>query len=144
MDVRKYLSRYHNMKIKLKKLEDLYEHYTLMSESIPSTQFDQVRVSGTRSLEAPFVKWLNKAMEVHYEIEQIKKNLQNVKNEILSDICELDNPDYQRVLMYRYVDWLSWREIADKMFYSSASIRRMHDKSIEEIALIINGKDEQA
>lgn len=144
MDVKKYLSRYHNMKLKLEKLEYLHEDYIRMSHSIPGVQFDQIRVSGTKSLKAPFEKWIHKAMEVRYEIEQIKKNLQNVKNEILSDICELDNPDYQRVLMYRYVDWLSWREIADKMFYSSASIRRMHDKSIEEIALIINGKDEQA
>jgi DNA-directed RNA polymerase specialized sigma subunit len=144
MNAREYLSRYHNMRLKLEKLEYLHEDYIRMSHYIPGVQFDLIRVSGTKSLKAPFEKWVHKAMEVHYEIEQIKEDLQNIKNEILSAICDLENIDYKRILIYRYIDWLSWREIADKMFYSSASIRRMHDKAIEEIVLFINGKDEQA
>lgn len=130
MNAREYLSRYHNMKLKLEKLTYLHEDYIRMSHSIFGVQFDQIRVSGTKSSKAPFEKWIHKAMEVHYEIEQIKEDLQSLKNETLSAICELESIEYQRVLMYRYIDWLSWDQIAEKMFYSRATIRRWHEKAM--------------
>ena len=66
-------------------------------------------------------------MDVDYEINQLKTNLFQIKHEILDCISELDNPEYERLLIYRYIDWLNWRDIADKMFYSQATIRRWHD-----------------
>lgn len=144
MDTSKYLSRYHNMKIKLEKLEYLHEEYIRMSHSIPGVQFDRIRVSGTKSLDAPFVKWIHKAMVVDSDIKKLTKQLPIVKDEILSVISDLDNPEFERLLIYKYIDWLTWKQIADKMFYSSASVRRMHDKCMEAIGLITNGNDEQA
>ena len=91
MEVQKYLSRYHYMTVKLEKLQDLYDEYIRMSHSIPSVQFDQIRVSGTRNLEAPFVKWIRKAMGVDFDIENLKKDLPIVKGEILSVISELED-----------------------------------------------------
>lgn len=32
--------------------------------TIPGVQFDQIRVSGTRNLEAPFVKWIHKVQTI--------------------------------------------------------------------------------
>lgn len=76
MEVQKYLSRYHYMTVKLEKLQDLYDEYIRMSHSIPGVQFDQIRVSGTRNLEAPFVKWIHKAMGVDFDIEILRKIFQ--------------------------------------------------------------------
>lgn len=90
-------------------------------------------MSGTRNLEAPFVKWIHKAMEVQYEIDELRKNLETIKNEILDCISAIGNSEYERLLIYRYIDWENWQDIADKMFYSKATIRRWHDLAIAEI-----------
>lgn len=133
MNAREYLSRYHNMRLKLEKLEYLHEDYIRMSHYIPGVQFDLIRVSGTKSLKAPFEKWVHKAMEVQDEIDELTKNLEIIKNEILDCISALKNPEYERLLIYRYIDWLNWQDIADKMFYSKATIRRWHDLAMVEI-----------
>ena len=79
-----------------------------------------------------------------FRSKKLTKQLPIVKDEILSVISDLDNPEFERLLIYKYIDWLTWKQIADKMFYSSASVRRMHDKCMEAIGLITNGNDEQA
>jgi hypothetical protein len=133
MDKREYLSRYHEAEKKIKKLKALHDEYDRLSFNVPGCNFDQIRVSGTRNLEAPFVKWIHKAMEVEDEIDVLTKKLEIIKNEILDCISAIGNSEYERLLIYRYIDWENWQDIADKMFYSKATIRRWHDLAIAEI-----------
>jgi hypothetical protein len=145
MDKKEYLSSYHEAEKQIKRLQSLHDEYTRMSFNVPGCNFDQVRVSKTRNLEAPFVKWIHKAMEVEDEINELRKNLEIIKNEILDSISALNNPEYERLLIYRYIDWLNWQSIADKMYYSQATIRRWHDLAIVEITVPeILSSDEQS
>ncbi len=144
MDKKEYLSRYHEAELKIKRLQRLHDEYIRLSFNVPGCNFEQIRVSGSRNLESPHAKWIHKAMDVDYEINQLKTNLFQIKHEILDCISELDNPEYERLLIYRYIDWLNWRDIADKMFYSQATIRRWHDLALEEIKVPeILSSDEQ-
>lgn len=131
MDKREYLSRYHEAEKKIKKLQALHDEYDRLSFNVPGCNFDQIRVSGTRNLEAPFVKWIHQAMEVEYEIDELTKNLEIIKNEILDCISALKNPEYERLLIYRYIDWLNWQDIADKMFISISTLKRWHKNATE-------------
>ncbi len=133
MEVEKYLSRYHLMQIKLKKLEELHKEYIRMSFSTTSVQYDIEIVSMSKKLEAPFTKWIHKAMEIEDEINQIKKIIPELKNDILSIICSIEQPDYQRLLIYKYIDWLTWKEIAEKLCFSYSTIKRIHTKAIQQI-----------
>ena len=74
---------------KSKNFKALHDEYDRLSFNVPGCNFDQIRVSGTRNLEAPFVKWIHKAMEVEYEIDELTKNLEIIKNEILDCISAL-------------------------------------------------------
>lgn len=144
MDAKRYLSKYQKMKRRIKRLQDLHDEYIRLSFNIPGFSFDQIRVSGTRNLESPHAKWIHKAMEVDYDIEVLTKKLPLVKAEVLNTICEIDDPDLERLLIYRYIDWLTWGEIADKMHYSTATIRRWHEKAIALIKVPeILSSDEQ-
>ena len=107
MDTSKYLSRYHNMKIKLEKLEYLHEEYIRMSHSIPGVQFDRIRVSGTKSLDAPFVKWILKKVDVEAEIKELEKELSRKVNLLIETIDNLESIDEKTVLTLRYVQDLS-------------------------------------
>lgn len=132
MNVKEYLSRYHDTGIQIIKLEQMVTEYIRLANSIPGINFDKIRVDGTKSLDAPFTKWIHKAMEQELLIEDMKRKLPIIKCEIISVIDELDDTELKRVLIYRYIDWLSWSDIAAKMFYSSATIRRWHDKALVE------------
>jgi len=143
MDIKKYLSRYHYMELDIKHMQNEIAEYRRLANSIPGMNFDAIRVDRTRSLDAPFVKWIHKALDKELQVDELKKELQTVKCEIISVIDELEDTQCKMVLLHRYIDWLSWNEIAKIMFYSSASIRRLHDKAILNIKVPSNGKVEQ-
>jgi len=144
MNIKEYLSRYHNTQVKIEKLEMIVAEYIRLANSIPGINYDQIRVDGTKSLEAPFEKWILRALNDEAEIEQLKRALPIIKGEIITAIETLTDSDLKRLLILRYIDWLSWSEISKLMFFSTATIRRLHDKALLEIKELLNGKAEQA
>jgi DNA-directed RNA polymerase specialized sigma subunit len=138
MDVRKYLSRYHYLELDIKHMQDEIKEYERLANSIPGMSFDAIRVDGTKSLDAPFTKWIHKAMEKELQIAGMKKQLQTVKCEIISVIDELDETEHKKLLIYRYIDWMSWNEIAAKMYFSKATARRLHEKALVELKICMS------
>lgn len=143
MDVKEYLCRYHVTEEKILKLQQIVAEYLRLANTIPGVNLDQIRVDGTRRLDAPFEKWILKALDDELLIEELKKQLPLIKCEIISLIDELEEKEYKMILIHRYIDWLSWTEISQKLYYSSSKIRRMHDKALEEISILSKGKVEQ-
>jgi DNA-directed RNA polymerase specialized sigma subunit len=143
MDVKGYLCRYHVTEEKILKLQQIVAEYLRLANTIPGVNLDQIRVDGTRRLDAPFEKWILKALDDELLIEELKKQLPLIKCEIISLIDELEDKEYKMILIHRYIDWLSWTEISQKLYYSSSKIRRMHDKALEEISILSKGKVEQ-
>lgn len=135
MDVKQYLSRYHYLEIDIKHMQDEIKEYERLANSIPGMNFDAIRVDGTRSLDAPFTKWIHKALEKELQIADLKKQLQQVKCEIISTIDEVEDMELRKILIYRYIDWNSWNDIASKMFISYSSSRRFHDRAIALIKI---------
>jgi len=130
MNVKEYLSRYHNTELKISRLQVEVEEYIRLANSIPGINFDQIRVDGTKSLEAPFEKWIRKALDNENLIVDLKRRLPIIKGEIISVIDELEDTELRKVLIYRYIDWLSWNEIAVKMFVSVSTLKRWHIKAL--------------
>lgn len=143
MDVKEYLCRYHVTEEKILKLQQIVTEYLRLANTIPGVNLDQIRVDGTRKLDAPFEKWILKALDDELLIEELKKQLPLIKCEIISLIDELEDKEYKMILIHRYIDWLSWTEISQKLYYSSSKIRRMHDKALEKISVLSKGKVEQ-
>jgi len=133
MNVKEYLSRYHETKVKIKELEQIVAEYIRLANTIPGINFDQVRIDGTKSLQAPFEKWIIRALDDEMLIESLKKDLPNIKCEIITLIDEVDDKELRKVLIYRYIDWNNWNEIAAKMSYSYSTSRRLHDRAIKAI-----------
>jgi DNA-directed RNA polymerase specialized sigma24 family protein len=135
-DVKEYLSRYHNTKVKIQKLQALVDEYIRLANEIPGIQFDAIRVDGGKNLKAPFEKWILKTLDYELEIKEMERLLPSYKKEVLQAIEQIEDKDYRLILVHRYIDWLSWRQIADRMFFSSATIRRWHDKALLQIELL--------
>jgi len=135
MTAKEYLSRYHQTKVKIEKLQGLVDVYIRLANEIPGIQFDQVRVDGGKNLKAPFEKWILKALEYENEINQLKHELPIIKAEILKTIERLNDSEMERVLILRYFDWLTWSEIARELVWSYSTARRRHDQAMYKIRL---------
>ena len=133
MDVKKYLSRYHYLELDIKHMQDEIKEYERLANSIPGMSFDAIRVDGTKSLDAPFTKWIHKAMDKELQMTEMIKQLQTVKCEIISVIDELSDTELKKLLIYRYIDWNSWNEIAAKMYVSLSTLKRWHKNALQSI-----------
>jgi DNA-directed RNA polymerase specialized sigma subunit len=136
MNVKEYLSRYHNTELKISRLQVEVEEYIRLANSIPGINFDQIRVDGTKSLEAPFEKWIRKALDNENLIVDLKRRLPIIKGEIMSVVDELEDTELRKVLIYRYIDWLSWNDIAVKMFVSISTLKRWHKEALIGIKIM--------
>lgn len=76
---------------------------------------------------------INLKVDLEKEIEDDKIRLNQVKLDVIDAIMQLDSDEGRKVLMYRYVDFKNWREIADATGYTDRHIFRVHQKALKEI-----------
>ena len=131
MDKKTYLCRYHNLLEKIQKKKEYIVFCDERASSIPGQDFTTPRVDHTPSYEAPFVKWVIKAADAKRELESLEEQCTIVKAEIEMVISKLEDETLQMILVYRYIDWMTWSEIAAKVYWSIATVKRKHEIAIE-------------
>ena len=105
------------------------QSYRDLSTSVSGCRFEE-HLSGTRSGEAPFVRFTEKAIELEKEIRLDEEHLAILKCEIGEVIDRLDNVNERVILRYKYLLFLSWRDIGAKMNYSKRWVMELHDKAV--------------
>ena len=135
MTAKEYLSQVYKLdhKIYLMKLE--VEEYHRLASSIPGQDFTREGVQTTRNLDAPFTKWIYKAIEKEEQIKKKMEELLRVKTEVMSVIDNIENDNLRVVLKLRYIDSLSWGEIAEKIYASDKTVRRWHNQALELVVV---------
>ena len=135
MDKIKFLCKSHNLQIQIEKKKEYISFCEERSHSIPGPCYDKIGTNPSPSLEAPFVKWIYRRIDAEAELKELEETATAAKIEVEDAISKLDDPDMERVLIYRYIDWKSWREISEKMYYSSTTVRRKHEEAIAKLPL---------
>ena len=77
-------------------------------------------------------------LDAQEELKKLKEKAAVAKNQIESAIAEIDDESLQQLLVYRYIDWLSWSEIESRLYISQTTRKRWHDKAIELLELTIS------
>ena len=137
MDAKKYLQQIQRLENHIERLKAEAREYERLAGSIPGQNFDRERVSCTRNLEAPFVKWIYRKMDKEEQIEKAKQKLFEIKSSADAYISKIDNVDYRLVLIYRYFNFYTWSEIASKMYVSMATVYRYHELALAEFDTLL-------
>ncbi|MDD3124188.1 MAG: DUF1492 domain-containing protein [Candidatus Izemoplasmatales bacterium] len=135
MTAKEYLSQIHYLNLKINYLKKQIEDYQVQMRRISSADFDSIRIDKSPSLEAPFIKPMEKLSEAEDKLKVELINLKNLKNEIIKTINKVEDEEYRILLKYRYIHHCSFREIAIKMYVSETSIRRRHNEALSMIIL---------
>lgn len=62
------------------------------------------------------------------------KRLLAVREEVSAAIADISNPAERRILEYRYLAFLSWKEISHAMKSGLRTIYRLHDRALKNFA----------
>jgi DNA-directed RNA polymerase specialized sigma subunit len=90
------------------------------------------RVSGSDG-HSPMENAIVKMIDLEHEINADIDRLIDLKREIMGVINSVKQPEYQLLLELRYLSFLTWEVIAEKMNYSYRQIHRLHGKALRSL-----------
>ena len=116
-----------NNKINDKKIK--LECYRTMASSVSSPGFEE-HYSSSKNTSAPYMKYLEKAMELESEIESDYKKLNDLLLEVDEAIDKVDDLNEQTILRYRYVMFMTMSQIAQKIHYTLRWTQETHRNAL--------------
>ena len=130
MTSKEFLQKPMRIQHRIEQLQLKRQTFEELANSIPGGNYDKPLVQKTRNTQAPFIKWIDKIMEVEKEIEKLEEEYEVAKAEVIKAIEKLDNADYQTLLIMRYLNEYSWTSICEKMYVSLSTAKRWHWEAI--------------
>ena len=134
-DVKEFLSRYYYLSLKVESLKEELHCLELLADGTQGINYDEPRVQKSPSLKAPFVKYIDKIFAKQQQIDEKVEELVKLREEIENVIASVDNPLIEIVLTYRYLNFFSWKEIANKLNYAISYIYELHRDGLWKISL---------
>lgn len=130
MTAKEYLKQSYRLKERIDahiaELEELRD----MSTKIQSINFDE-RVSSTKNTDASFTKLICKIADMEARINSDVERLVDLKAEMNMAINEVDDIEEQLLLNYRYINNISWDDIATKLNVSNRTVHRIHSAALQ-------------
>lgn len=132
MTAKQYLSQAYRLNERIN--SDLSELDRLrdLAISLSSVNYDGIRVSSTRSTEAPFEKTICKIIDAEKKINAEIERLVDLKAKISGAISQLANVDEQLLLRFRYINNYGWEKIAVLMSVSMRTVHRIHASALRD------------
>ena len=134
MTAKEYLRQAYRLDQKIN--SDLEEVAALreMASSVSSPQLSE-RVQTSRKGDAPFVRCLEKIIELEDKINKEIDLLVELKKDSRAVITTVEDTDERMVLKYRYVHNYTWEQIGNELHADARTVRRWHGKALLHVVL---------
>ena len=127
-----YLSRYRKLGKRIEQLST--ERAMWLSRACKTTQTisDMPKAkNGAQGDSGEVAQYI----EIGEEITRELRNLHRLRREIRTVIAALEDDTLQTLMLYRYIDGMTFEEIAVKMNYSYVHVCRLHGQALSKIML---------
>ena len=110
------------------------ENLRLLCESVSSFTFDNPIIKKNRPTGgAMFEEYIAMIDQREREITEEMKAMMQAQRDIAHVIFDLPNVNYVTILKLRYLDYLTWDEIAATTGYAVNTVRRYHSRALHHI-----------
>ena len=86
---------------------------------------------------SPMENAICKMIDLESEIRELNRVLEIKKAEAVTYIFEIQNDEYQTLLMLRYLRLMSWEMISCEMHYSKRWLYKMHGTALKYLTEIL-------
>ena len=128
----RYLSRYRRMSKRIDRLLEEQNRWREMALKITPVLS---QTPGGGESGSPIERPMDKVLEIDEEIKREIDELQTVRQEIRSALDQLEDENLKLLMEYRYIDGMTWEQVAVEMHYSYMQICRLHGKALKTIML---------
>ncbi len=135
MTAHEYLKQYKYLKFRIEYLLDVVAKKESKTNAVSSIDYEAIRVDKSLCLEAPFIK----AIEQLYDLEErVSREIREgaIKmQEIITRIETMSDKELSTILMYRYIQDYTFKEISQRMYQSETSVRRKYKEALSKIKI---------
>lgn len=128
----RYLSRYRRMS---KRIDRLLEEQSRWREMALKITPVLSQAPGGGESGSPIERPMDKVLEIDAEINREIDELQTVRQEIRAALNQLEDESLKLLMEYRYIDGLTWEQIAVKMDISWRWSIKLHGKALGKIKI---------
>ena len=133
-ETKKWLNRAYSIDGEIKTLKSELKKANLAATSLATQRIgEKVQTSKVNNADCAILK----CVEYSEQITKKLGELYSAKIEISEAISCVDDGKLRVLLRMRYLSYMQWNEIANKMNFSVRNIQYMHDKAVEEVKYII-------
>lgn len=126
----RYLSRYRRLNERIDRLLEEQSRWREMALKITPTLSQTPGGGGSGS---PIERPMDKVDELERKITQAIDELADIRAEIEDVLGQLEDENLRRLMEYRYIDGLTWEQVAEKMHYSWRHTCRLHGEALAKI-----------
>ena len=134
MTVMEYLGQAYLLDKRIKSDSMELDELRLMAETISSPGFEE-HYNASKNTDAPYIKTLERIFDMESKIMDEMNILVALKNQIRDVISQVEKPEYQMILKYRYIHNMTWPKIGDMLCADERTVQRWHNKAIARINL---------
>ena len=134
MTVKEYLGQAYLLDKRIKSDTMELEELRMMSQTISSPGFEE-HYNASKNTDAPYIRTLEKMFDMESKIMMEMNLLLELKEQIREVIGQVDKPEQQMILKYRYIHNMTWPKIGDMLCADERTVQRWHNKAIARINL---------
>lgn len=102
--------------------------------SNPSFDFTKERVKGKYDIDR-IPKIVGKIADLEKQIDKEIDLLIDLKRDIHFTIETVENLNYKLLLRCRYIEFMTWEQIAERMKYSVRQVYRIHSEALQSVTI---------
>lgn len=130
MNARQWLSRYIELMEEVKREAEQAHYWEDTAIGLSAAKLSHVpKARKYFDMTDYVVKFLDLAQHC----SELGGQAEQAKNEILEVIDSIDNLNFRRVLRLKYIDNMTYQQIADRLHYSKRQIHRIHGKALKHV-----------
>ena len=135
MKAQEYLKKAHKLYELIESLKDELAELRVLADSIASPVLSDMPKAPSRSAEPPYVRYVTKIVELEDKITAEIENYLATKDEIRNVINDVPDNEERLLLRYRYINFLEWEDIAERMHVTTRTAHRIHGAALLRVKI---------
>lgn len=128
----RYMSRYRRLN---QRIDRLLEEQSRWREKAMRITPVLSPVPGGGGSGSPIERPMDKVLEIDAEINREIDELQTVRQEIRAALNQLEDENLELLMEYRYIDGMTWEQIAVKMHYGFQWVCKLHGRALNRLRI---------
>ena len=129
---KQYLSRYKKLDNEIdRKLEECQKWHDKAEKITPTISDMPKSNSGSNKIESAVERIIDLENELNEKIDCLVALRRNIE----SDISSVEDDTLRTLLEYRYIDGMTWEEVAVKMNFNYRWVLRLHGRALTKLAI---------